>query len=82
VGGGFLEVSYVACLAEVARRLEENVQTIVHAGFVQDTLEVFAASLRPFGVTRIVPMGQALDFDAVWDGYDLFSELTRLLRVR
>ena len=34
-----------------------------------------------FGLSRIVPVGQALNFDAVWDGYDLLRELTRTIRL-
>ncbi len=82
VGGGFLEVTYVPDLPAIGPWLRENVQTIVHAGFGAEALADFARSLPPYCVTRIVPAGQALDFDAVWDGYDLFAELTRLLRVR
>lgn len=29
------------------------------------------------GVDRIVPIGHTMEFDLVWDGYDLVSELTR-----
>jgi hypothetical protein len=29
------------------------------------------------GIDRWVSMGHALDFGAVWDGYDLLGELTR-----
>ena len=29
------------------------------------------------GVDRIVPMGKTMDFDLIWDGYDLVSRLTR-----
>ena len=34
------------------------------------------------GVDRIVPVGATMDFDLVWDGYDLVSELTRVVGVR
>jgi hypothetical protein len=30
------------------------------------------------GVDRIVPFGSALTFGAIWDGYDLPREFTRL----
>jgi len=34
------------------------------------------------GIDRIVPVGQALDFSPLWDGYVLFSELTRRVTVK
>ena len=33
------------------------------------------------GIDRIVPIGHALDFAAVWDGKDLVTELLRLTTV-
>jgi hypothetical protein len=82
VGGGFLEVAFAATPKAICPYLAENTQTLVHFGFANETLSSFAAALPPFAVTRIVPIGQALDFDVIWDGYDLIAELTRLLRVR
>jgi hypothetical protein len=82
VGGGFLEVVYVTGLAAIAPTLEENVQTIIHFGFEPEVLRTFADEIPVLSVARIVPVGEALDFDAIWDGYDLTAELTRLLRIR
>ena len=82
VGGGMLELVYVSDLAAIYPALGENSQTAVHFGFGEDALKAFATGLPSYALTRIVPIGQALDFDVVWDGYDLCLELTRLLRVR
>jgi hypothetical protein len=81
VGGGFLEVVYVRGLADIQAAIAENTQTAVHFGFSAEAVAGFAQGLPPYGLTRIVPIGQALDFDVIWDGYDLCAELTRLLRV-
>jgi hypothetical protein len=81
VGGGYLEVSYVAKLADIYGHLRENTQTAVHFGFDVEDIKDFARGLPPFCVTRIAPVGQALDFDFIWDGYDLCAELMKLLRV-
>jgi hypothetical protein len=32
-------------------------------------------------VSRWAPIGTALDFDFIWDGYDIPFELTRLVRI-
>jgi hypothetical protein len=81
VGGGLLTVAYARDFAAIYPALGENIQTIVQFGFDAEALAAFARGLPALSVTRIVPAGQALDFDSVWDGYDLFGELTRLLRV-
>lgn len=31
------------------------------------------------GVDRVVPMGHTMEFDLIWDGYDLYSSLTRII---
>ncbi len=33
------------------------------------------------GVDRVVPIGKTMDFDLVWDGYDLPSQLTRTITI-
>jgi len=33
------------------------------------------------GVDRIVPIGHTMDFDFIWDGYNLFDELTRTVAI-
>ena len=34
------------------------------------------------GIDRIVPIGSTMEFDLVWDGYDLTRELTRVVTMR
>ena len=34
------------------------------------------------GIDRIVPIGQALDINLNWDGFDLNKSLTRVLEVK
>ena len=31
------------------------------------------------GIDRIVPIGHTMDFDLLWDGYDLVSQMTRVI---
>ena len=33
------------------------------------------------GIDRIVPIGRTMDFELIWDGYDLFERLTRTIRI-
>lgn len=34
------------------------------------------------GIDRIVPVGQTMDFDFIWDGYDLYERLTRTVSIQ
>lgn len=57
-------------------------QTLTYFGFERSELEHFLSSHAMPGVDRVVPVGHALDFDLVWDGYDLICELSRVVSVR
>jgi len=81
VGGGFLSVVFVPSLEEVASFIRESDQTITYFGWERGEIEAVAASRTGPGVSRWAPIGTALDFDFIWDGYDIPFELTRLIRV-
>ena len=40
-------------------------------------MEQIVKRLSTDGIDRVVPIGQALNFDTLWDGYDLIRMLTR-----
>jgi hypothetical protein len=81
VGGGFLSVVFIRSLAEVPSFIRESDQTITYFGWERGEIEAVAASRTGPGVSRWAPIGTALDFDFIWDGYDIPFELTRLIRV-
>lgn len=60
-------------------RLTPKVQTIACAGVDGGTLARQLADRQVRGVARIVPVGQALEMDTIWDGCDLIAALSRIL---
>lgn len=54
-------------------------QTIGYIGEKEMFLPLVRSGIR--GVDRIVPMGHTMDFDLVWDGYNLVSQLTRVVNL-
>ena len=50
-------------------------QTIAYIGEKEMFLELLSCGIK--GIDRIVPVGTTMDFDLVWDGYDLTHELSR-----
>jgi hypothetical protein len=80
VGGGFLSLRPVASVDEVAASFTSLDQTLTHFGLSGPEFERLASLAASRGVARLVPVGGALDFDTIWDGYDLLSELTRVVR--
>ena len=52
-------------------------QTISYIGNVESLLPLIKSGIR--GVDRIVPVGKTMDFDMIWDGYNLYERLTRTI---
>ncbi|WPE19140.1 acyl-CoA reductase [Shinella zoogloeoides] len=81
VGGGFLQVVFLPSTDDIPSLIEEYDQAVVHFGFSSTELNAMAASHIGQGVSRWCPAGTALDFDFIWDGYDIPFELSRFVRV-
>jgi hypothetical protein len=79
--GGFFVEFRIETLGELAPAARRNWQTVVSHGTPKTEWRAFLQNLRPNGIDRIVSVGHALDFDAVWDGVDLLSAMTRLATV-
>ena len=80
-GHGFFLEFYIAELAELKAVISRNWQTVVSHGVSAVEWAAFLSLHKPAGLNRIVPIGSALNFDAVWDGVDLLTAMTRLVAV-
>jgi Acyl-CoA reductase (LuxC) len=81
IGAGAFPFAEVGSLLDLVPAMTRQDQTFSHFGFAPAELRAFAAALGGRGVDRIVPFGSALTFSAIWDGYDLPREFTRLTTV-
>jgi hypothetical protein len=81
-GGGFLCDWVANSVDEVASILTRKVQTLTHFGLPAENLKRLAEGISGRGGYRIVPIGQALQFDPTWDGIDLFEHMTRRIVIR
>ena len=61
--------------------ITEKFQTVTYYGVDPRALCSALCSLHCRGIDRIVPIGQAMDIGAVWDGHDLVRELSRIVAV-
>ncbi|RZU51753.1 acyl-CoA reductase LuxC [Krasilnikovia cinnamomea] len=82
IGAGAFPFAAVESLTDLVPAMTRQDQTVSHFGFTPDELRAFAVALGGRGVDRIVPFGSALTFSAIWDGYDLPREFTRLTTVK
>jgi hypothetical protein len=78
IGAGAFPFAEVDSLLDLAPAMNRQDQTVSYFGFTPAELRAFATELGGRGVDRIVPFGSALTFGAIWDGYDLKREFTRL----
>lgn len=52
-------------------------QTIAYIGEKDPLRLLLNSGVR--GVDRVVPVGKTMDFDLIWDGYDLVAQMTRVI---
>lgn len=54
-------------------------QTLGFLGDKEDILPLLQSGLK--GLDRVVPIGKTMDFDFIWDGYNLFERMTRVVNL-
>jgi hypothetical protein len=80
-GGGFFFECFINNLTDLAGLVSKKDQTLAYFGFDKDDLNNFVRKVNGAGVDRIVPIGQALNFAPIWDGYSLLNELSKRVHV-
>jgi hypothetical protein len=80
-GAGFLLEASVEGLDALLPIVRQNWQTVVSLGISREEWSRFLLEGKPTGIDRVVNIGEALDFSAVWDGMDLLTNFSRLIRV-
>ena len=76
-GSGLISDLRLDRLEDAAGLMNRATQTITHFGFDEARLHRLAKAMRGRGGFRIVPIGQALSFDVIWDGVGLLECMTR-----
>tara|TARA_B100001123_G_C15224309_1_gene992577 strand:- start:8 stop:1198 length:1191 start_codon:yes stop_codon:yes gene_type:complete len=59
-----------------------GLQTLTYFGFSKKFLRTFFQKNNFNGIDRIVPFGQALNINLIWDGYDLTKILSREIEIK
>jgi hypothetical protein len=80
-GGGMLAHTVVASITDIAPDITRKIQTIGYFGFNGAELRALGDKIANRGGYRIVPIGQALQFDITWDGLELLRYMTRQISI-
>ncbi len=73
--GFFLEYATMDILDLTALCNDNRCQTVGYVGSKKMLLPLLEKGVK--GIDRIVPIGKAMDFDFMWDGYNLYEQFTR-----
>lgn len=81
-GTGTFGLAAFPSLLGLAPLITRRHQTMSHFGFSREELVRFVDALAGRGIERLVPIGEALAFEPVWDGYDLVREFSKVVVIR
>jgi hypothetical protein len=79
-GGGYFYVRCIRDMGQLEEIQRKKVQTITYWGLDESELTELENLKNGIGIDRIVALGQGLNFDYIWDGYNLFWELSKITR--
>ena len=78
---GTFYIKKIKKIIELKKYITEKCQTITYLGFSKKEMLEFVKKNNLNGVDRIVPIGQAMDIDVIWDGYETLKHLSRVITV-
>lgn len=78
--GYFLEYDCRSIQELVAFCNDSGCQTLSYLGNKSMFMPLMEQGIA--GIDRVVPIGKTMDFDLIWDGYNLFERLTRIISIR
>jgi hypothetical protein len=81
-GGGAFNIYSINTIDDLKKFISPKLQTISYFGMTPSNLEKLTNLSNGEGIDRIVPMGTALEFYYLWDGYNLFDELCKKVFIR
>lgn len=79
--GGYFNEYEASCIDEIAQIVTRKFQTLSYYGINKQEIQQFILNHRLVGIDRCVPIGKTLDFDVVWDGWDLVITMSRMVTI-
>lgn len=76
-GGGFFYYRDCEGISDLETLKVPKVQTVSYFGLSDESKMLLKELVYGEGIDRVVKIGHALNFHYIWDGYNLFQELSR-----
>ncbi|WP_104992101.1 acyl-CoA reductase [Deinococcus sp. NW-56] len=76
-GAGLFYQLQCNALTDLVPHIERRDQTLSYHSFEPEELRQLVVALNGRGLDRLVPFGEALNFNRYWDGHDLLQAFTR-----
>lgn len=61
---------------------QKGLQTVTYFGFSKNFLNSYFKKNNFNGIDRVVPIGQALNINLIWDGFDIVNTLSRQIEIQ
>lgn len=58
---------------------DKKCQTVGYLGETEKIRKLVSQGVQ--GIDRVVPIGKTMDFELIWDGYDLLKNMTRIITI-
>ena len=81
-GNGLFYEIEVQNIDQIAKQVKNTDQTLTYFGLDNSEISDLLSLISNRGLDRILPIGEALDFSIIWDGYDLIEAFTRKVLIR
>jgi hypothetical protein len=76
-GGGYFYTRHLKTITGLKPYIDNKLQTVSYFGLNEKEIMILKELSIGEGIDRIVPLGAALDFYYMWDGYNLLEELSK-----
>ena len=80
VNGTFFQKN-ISNIVNLKKFITKKCQTVSYFGFDKELLKKFLLNNNLSGIDRMVPIGNALDINIVWDGYEVLKNLSRVISI-
>jgi hypothetical protein len=80
-GGGYFYVRQAESVEQLGIPSSSKIQTVAYFGISDGEKNMLIDAAMGEGIDRVVPLGRALEFNYVWDGYNLLDELSKKVQV-